>query len=70
MHLHRWLRTIETGLEPQAVTGETFDAALDTWVSYLIIREERTEMKDYVLGTFEDEEGFPHVAMYRVRREP
>lgn len=131
------LRTIETGLEPQAVTDETFDAALDTWVSYLIIREERTEMKeffrkrfpkpahappytdlvvdsedmlwvvatmpasgatllrafardgsaagsatlprevsvyeigkDYVLGTFEDEEGFPHVAMYRVRREP
>lgn len=128
-------RTIETGLEPQSVSDAMYDAALETWVSYLIIREERAEMKeffrkrfpapahtppyndlvvdsedvlwavattpasgktvlraftsdgsptgsatlprelsiheigkDYILGMFEDDEGFPHVAMYRVRR--
>lgn len=130
------LKTIETGANRRDITAAHYDAALERYVNYLVIRQERIEMKermrqwysqpskgpayssfyvddenalwavtslpgdgetrirvidvdngtllgevnlpveltileigsDYLLASFEDEEGFPHVAKYDVRR--
>lgn len=130
------LETIETGAQRTAVTDAQYDAALDQYVTYLILHDDRVQMKqlfkdrfhkpdrgpafstfevddksviwvvtslrgdmqtvmraisaddghligvvtlpveltifeigeNYILGSYEDEEGFPHVVVYRVNR--